>query len=715
MRNNGPVTNREVDYPDGVCLVSRTDAKGRITFANDDFVTVSGFTRDELLGQPHNLVRHPDMPKEAFADLWGTIKQGRPWGGLVKNRSKNGDHYWVRANVTPIREEGQITGFISIRTKPTREDVAAAEALYGDFRNGTAGKKQLSQGIVQDTSVLARFGRFTDRISTRIVGAFLVVILMILALGSSGIGFQSAQLAEQEHIYHHHITPVQALKLISDEYAVEVVDAAHKVRNGNLTWSEGRALVEHAVVTIEESWANYYAAVEAADEGMRIAELPELVATADGAVESLQGILVTEDPAVLEDFILNRLYQEIDPLGAEISNMVQRELDYMAGALEDSKAKFRTTVWLDIGIMLICLGISGFFGRILFRSVIKPLNRLEEELDRISVGDTSGSRYLPAAREFRSIARAINSTRVSLIYSNQERRERQKESARNRAEAMNEMATQVETEAGTAVAEIGERAGGMAQAAQSMADGASTVSMNSQSVAAAAEEALVSAQAVASAGEELAASIREISSQVAHSSELTQSAVDIGQKTSGSIDSLSTEVAQIGEIVELIRTIAAQTNLLALNATIESARAGEAGKGFAVVASEVKNLANQTAQSTERISQQIESINQATAVAVESVNSMSGAVTQIEEISSAIAAAVEEQATATEEIARGITQTSASAQEVAEKIAEVSQEATATGNQASAVIDSTHEVTNSVESLRDTLVDVVGNARKAAA
>ena len=715
MRNNGPVTNREVDYPDGVCLVSRTDAKGRLTFANDDFVSISGFTREELIGQPHNLVRHPDMPKEAFADLWDTIKNGRPWGGLVKNRAKNGDHYWVRANVTPIREEGQVTGFISIRTKPSRDDVAAAETLYAEIRNGTAKNKELTQGIVQDTGLLARFGRFSDQISTRIVAAFSVVVLMILALGLVGIAGQSALLDEQTHIYDHHIIPVQELKLISDAYAVEVVDAAHKVRNGNITWAQGREFVEHAVGTIEQSWANYWAAVEAEDEGMRMPELPDLVSVADGAVQALQEIMETEDAAALESFILDRLYQEIDPLTAEIGAMGQRELDYMGDSLVESEAQFRTTVWVDIGVIIACLIISVFFGRVLFRSVIIPLTRLEEELDRISVGDTSGKRYIPSAREYRSIARAINTTRVSLIYGTQERKERQKEAARNRADALNGMASQVESEAGTAVSQIGERAGSMAQAAQSMADGASTVSANSQSVAAAAEEALVSAQTVASAGEELAASIREISSQVAQASDLTRSAVDIGQKTSGSIDSLSSEVAQVGEIVELIRTIAAQTNLLALNATIESARAGEAGKGFAVVASEVKNLANQTAQSTERISQQIESINQATAVAVDSVNSMSGAVTQIEEISSAIAAAVEEQATATEEIARGITQTSTAAHEVAEKIAEVSQEATTTGNQATAVIESTHEVTTSVESLRDTLVDVVGTARNAAA
>ncbi|MGE5502099.1 MAG: PAS domain-containing protein, partial [Ignavibacteriales bacterium] len=129
MRVNEPITNREVELPENELLVSRTDTGGRITFVNAAFIKISGYTEQELLGAPHNLIRHPHMPKEAFADLWATVKTGRPWEGFVKNRAKNGDHYWVRANVTPVIENGQVTGYISIRFKPTRAQIDAAEAL----------------------------------------------------------------------------------------------------------------------------------------------------------------------------------------------------------------------------------------------------------------------------------------------------------------------------------------------------------------------------------------------------------------------------------------------------------------------------------------------------------------------------------------------------------------------------------------------------------
>jgi len=110
MRVKLPITNREYELSDGVSLVSRTDLKGRIIYANLAFIEASGFSEAELLGKPHNLVRHTDMPEEAFSDLWATVKAGLPWSGVVKNRRKNGDFYWVFANVTPVHENGATNG-----------------------------------------------------------------------------------------------------------------------------------------------------------------------------------------------------------------------------------------------------------------------------------------------------------------------------------------------------------------------------------------------------------------------------------------------------------------------------------------------------------------------------------------------------------------------------------------------------------------------------
>ena len=129
MKVNLPVTRNETPFTRGT-IVTKTDLKGVITYANDAFVEISGFSREELIGQSQNIVRHPDMPKAAFADLWQTIKAGRSWRGMVKNRCKNGDHYWVDAFIVPVRKNGNTVGYMSVRTPPSREQIDAADKLY---------------------------------------------------------------------------------------------------------------------------------------------------------------------------------------------------------------------------------------------------------------------------------------------------------------------------------------------------------------------------------------------------------------------------------------------------------------------------------------------------------------------------------------------------------------------------------------------------------
>lgn len=136
MRTNLPVTDREVSYPHDAHLITTTDLQGVITFVNDDFIAVSGFSREELVGQHHNVIRHPDMPPGAFADLWASIKSGRSWKGLVKNRCKNGDYYWVDAYVTPIVKDGVVVEYQSVRTLPSPAAKARAEREYRRWRAG---------------------------------------------------------------------------------------------------------------------------------------------------------------------------------------------------------------------------------------------------------------------------------------------------------------------------------------------------------------------------------------------------------------------------------------------------------------------------------------------------------------------------------------------------------------------------------------------------
>ncbi|HVI49930.1 MAG TPA: methyl-accepting chemotaxis protein [Candidatus Sulfotelmatobacter sp.] len=187
MKDNGPITNREVQMAEGTNIVSKTDLHGRITFVNQDFIDISGYDRDELVGAPHNILRHPHMPKEAFADLWATVKAGRPWRGLVKNRCKNGDHYWVDANVTPLMENGRVAGFISIRTKPSPAQIEKAERLYADIREGRAGHLRLNGGRLERTGGVAWLRGFVASLSGRLLLTFLFLNLLSLLVGLAGL------------------------------------------------------------------------------------------------------------------------------------------------------------------------------------------------------------------------------------------------------------------------------------------------------------------------------------------------------------------------------------------------------------------------------------------------------------------------------------------------------------------------------------------------
>ena len=183
------VTQYEYPLDDDTTLMSTTDLHSYMTHTNDTFVQVSGFTLQELLGQPHNIVRHPDMPKAAFADMWYTLQKGEPWSGIVKNRRKNGDHYWVRANAVPMVRNGQMTGYMSIRTRATEDEVAAVEPLYKALNEGRC-KKRIHKGLVVRKGWLGKLPAMPLRWRVRSVMAVLFAV-MAATLVASAAGWAS--------------------------------------------------------------------------------------------------------------------------------------------------------------------------------------------------------------------------------------------------------------------------------------------------------------------------------------------------------------------------------------------------------------------------------------------------------------------------------------------------------------------------------------------
>lgn len=215
MRNNQPVNNVEIALDDHTLIVSKTDLSGKITYVNQDFINISGFSEAELLGQPHNIVRHPDMPAEAFEDMWRDLKEGRPWSGMVKNRCKNGDYYWVWANATPIRENGQATGYISVRRKASPQQIQAAENAYAAIRGQRAGGNRILHGKVVAGGLSGAVRQWHQNASSsqKIVLGMLLGLVLILGGAARLLGDHVANVLDQQgrQTLKHDVALIQAM------------------------------------------------------------------------------------------------------------------------------------------------------------------------------------------------------------------------------------------------------------------------------------------------------------------------------------------------------------------------------------------------------------------------------------------------------------------------------------------------------------------------
>ncbi len=343
--------------------------------------------------------------------------------------------------------------------------------------------------------------------------------------------------------------------------------------------------------------------------------------------------------------------------------------------------------------------------------VTRPLTAITAAVHAVAGGSLELAVPYRARRdEIGDLAGALEAFRLQArdkLELEQAQQQERRQAAIEKQAALRGMAERIEAETGAALDQVGQHTATMATTADGMSESATRTGTSAQSAAAAASLALANAQTVSSAAEQLAASIHEIAEQMGQSNTVVRRAVEASQHTRDTIEVLNGQVTRIGVVADMIAEIAAKTNLLALNATIEAARAGEAGKGFAVVAGEVKQLATQTARSTEEIARHINEVRSATSASVQAVGLIEQAVGEINTISATIAAAVDQQGAATAEIARNVTETASAANEMNERIAEVSAEAERTDQHAAEVRETTSALGHRVEELRHALIRVV--------
>jgi PAS domain S-box-containing protein len=599
MQNkNAYVSQKEVTFPEGEVLISKTDTKGIITYCNDAFERLSGYSRDELIGKSHNIVRHPDMPPQAFKWLWDTLKTERPWRGLVKNRCKNGDHYWVRATVAPILEGGSLIGYVSVRRPPTRAQIAKAESAY----------RALNQN---GGEVVSRYERLKVKnwsLKTKLQAAIQIPLLLILTVAQiylTGSMQDEAKLQAESK---------------GAQIATQIIDNANMLMvTGQIGIEENRKLLIEKVT----SSGNVRSAVILRSDHLISqygAGSPEQKARDDVQREVLKSgkakVSYGEDSAgspvlrVVTPYPASKDFHGTDCTlcHAGPDNWVTGASDISIDLKDDFDRIHLMEMKVLAGQIVLQLFLFFFIGYCVDRFIHRPLSQVEKEFRNIMEGNLDTELDITIQDEMGKLLCAIQTMQTYL------------------RTMVDEIVTPV-VKMRDKVRSVDERVG-------VMASNAVTEQEQIQSIAATMEQF---SQSIAEVANMAADSLTEMkrtqgivelnNTNMGRSIDATTKVAETVQRSSKTISDLGASIERIGKIANSIKEIADQTNLLALNAAIEAARAGEQGRGFAVVADEVRKLAERTASSTKDITKTIADI---TAISEEAVKSMGEAVVEVE-------------------------------------------------------------------------------------
>ena len=538
--------------------------------------------------------------------------------------------------------------------------------------------------------------------------ATLIGALVILGgmLGLEALNSMTALRSANERmksVYEDRVVPLRDLKIISDAYAVLIVDTSHKLRSGALSWPDGAASLRKAQATVQERWTAYTATSLTANEARLVTLARSEMDGADAAVATLLRILDAQDKAALDRFVVQDLYRNIDPVTDKVSALIDLQVTVADDDFKDSQQLYLQETWqswllLAIAAVLLATGIG-----VVVRRVIAPLRQMTEEMDRLAAGDVSVTVAAAGRRdEIGQMGRAVAVFKDNAIA--KQRMEAEQEQAKKAVEVerrrmMAELADRFELAVQGVVAQVGSAAGRLTANAQSLSGLAEQSRTQAAAAAGASEQTSANVQTVAASAEEMAASIGEITRQVGNTADVARHAAERAGRTDATIRQLANHAKAIGDVVQLINAIASQTNLLALNATIEAARAGEAGKGFAVVAGEVKSLATQTARATEEIASQIGNMQGVTGEAVEAIAEIGRTIDDINRIAASVATSIEQQDAAAREIARNVQQAAVGTEEISSNIVLVRHAADDTGVAAQDVLGAAQTLSNDADRL----------------
>ncbi|MGR9014193.1 MAG: methyl-accepting chemotaxis protein [Gammaproteobacteria bacterium] len=692
MKVNMPVTNQEIQMKKGGLLVTRTDLKGVITYVNDEFINISGYSRDELIGAEHNIVRHPDMPPAAFEDLWLALKALRPWNGIVKNRTKSGDYYWVDANAMPVFKNGKVHEYLSVRRAPSREKIEKAEKFYEQLQaKKTTIRPTGLAVVVKSIKEMNVWKKMAVALAVLLLPIFYLMYRLFLAqdylllagvaasvMISSTIGFYvikgfTTVLNKTIGIFYRlaekrfgNIQDLTRNDLIGDFqrglYSMEV--------NLSLDLSQAREDAAKAM-RINQALDNVQSGVMVADTNLEIIYTNESVERMFKAAEQ-------DIRKQLPDFDADKL------MGANIDSF-HNDPAHQRRLLENLKNSYSSEILIAGQHMNVIASpvVNNEGERIGF--VAEWQNRthevlIEREIGRlvqdVKTGDLSTRINMADKQGFAKILSSGINELTDVIESafNDINRVMENMSQGDLtstitndyqgvyAECKNNINASM-AKLSEFIIQIRDAADFIDSSSQEMASGNNNLSHRAEQQAANLEETAASMEQLASTVRNNADNTQQANQVVNSASLLAQKGGDVVKSSIAAMQEINDSSNKIAEIISVIDEIAFQTNLLALNASVEAARAGEQGRGFSVVATEVRNLAQRSAnaakQSSDLIQNSVQKVRAGTAFVNETgaaLNEIVNSVAQVGEIVSQIASASAEQTAGIDQVNQAVAQ-----------------------------------------------------------
>jgi len=716
MKINEPVTNNEEHMQEGEILTSRTNLKGSLTYVNPSFEKMSGFTPDELLNHNHNVVRHPDMPPEAFEDLWNSIKNNRPWLGYVKNRRKNGDFYWVEANVAPVTRNGQPVEYLSVRQKPAPDKVREAEALYRDIRAGKAklGERKfwqkpfdmwssvklktrailLCSAIFIAIAMGAYIDLHPDISPTYILYALVSMVPFLLVLvymmfdvlkQVSRANNMLVNLSENNYSDQVELNREDEIGDMLRALKVMQVNICDSMDQANTRANEGARIrqsldnVGSNVMIADTNYNIIYMNKSAqkmfktAEEDLKVAlpnlDVSKLVGSnidvfhknpghQRGLLDNLTGTYSTELPIGVRTMKITA-NPVLNEKGERQGTVVEWEDRTAEIAIEKEVANIVAAAQAgDLEQKIETSDKAGFFLSLsegindLIGVVSESFSDVASAMERVSQGDLTQKITRDYAGTFGDVKNSINTT----------------------------------------IDRLENVVGKITESSEFIRNSSEEISAGNNNLSQRAEEQASTLEETASSMEELTSTVKNNSDNAQQANQLADTARETAEKGAlvvenavAAMDEITNSSNKIAEIIGVIDEIAFQTNLLALNASVEAARAGEQGRGFAVVATEVRNLAQRSATAAKEIKDlisdsgdKVDAGGRLVKESGETLKEIMDGVKKVGDIISDIAAASLEQSSGIEEVNRAVTQ-----------MDEITQQNAALAEQASASSEST--------------------------